>query len=136
MEPIAQNRRAFHDYEILERYEAGIALTGKEIKAVRARKVQLVGSHVKVLNGEAYWIGGIIQSGDKEQRTRKLLLHRKEIESLVGKGQPKGMALIPLKLYLKRNVAKLEVALTRGKKIYDKRIAIKEKEFRRSVRQL
>lgn len=131
MQVIAQNRKASFDYELSEMFEAGIVLTGPEIKAVRAGKVQITGSYVKMLTRECYWVGGIIQSGTDEQRTRKLLVHRKEINTLIGKTEQKGFSLIPTKLYLKRNNAKLEFALAKGRKEYDKRAKIRRKDERR-----
>jgi len=131
MKLLAQNKKAFFDYELSDRYEAGIALTGSEIKALRAGKAQITGSYVKILNGECWWLGGIIQSGTDEQRTRKLMLHKNEIATLTGKSEQKSFSLIPTKLYLRRNKAKLEFALARGRKKYDKRAALREKDMRR-----
>lgn len=125
---IAQNRKASFDYELFDKLEAGIVLTGPEIKAVRAGKVQITGSYVKMMNSECHWLGGIIQSGTTEQRTRKLLVHRKEINTLIGKTEQKGFSLVPTKLYLKRNNAKLEFALAKGRKEYDKRAKIRRKD--------
>ena len=131
MQVIAQNRKASFDYELSETFEVGIVLTGPEIKAVRAGKIQITGSYVKVLNNECHWLGGIIQTGANEQRTRKLLLHRKEINTLIGKTEQKGFSLIPTKLYFKRRSAKLEFALAKGRKEYDKRAKIRKKDERR-----
>lgn len=134
MKVIAENRRAFHDYEILDALEAGLVLTGREIKAVRAGKVQLAGSYVKLLGDGLFWVGGIVQSGNDEQRSRKLLVHRRELESLRGKVQQKGLALVPIKIYLAKSYAKISVAVARGKKLHDKREAIKQKELNRRLR--
>ncbi|MBI3261203.1 SsrA-binding protein SmpB [Candidatus Berkelbacteria bacterium] len=131
MRVIAQNKKASFDYELSDTFEAGIVLTGPEIKAVRAGKVQITGSYVKVLANECHWLGGIIQSGTNEQRTRKLLVHRKEINTLIGKTEQKGFSLVATKLYLKRNNAKLEFALAKGRKEYDKRAKIRRKDERR-----
>jgi len=136
MHVIAQNRKASFDYELSETFEAGIALSGPEIKAVRAGKVQITGSYVRFLSGECIWLGGIIQTGADEQRNRKLLLHRNQISSLIGKTEQKGFSLIPTKLYLKRNMAKLEFSLAKGSKEYDKRAKIRRKDERRYEQQL
>lgn len=135
MKVIAQNRRGYHDYTFTQTLEGGIVLTGKEIKAVRAGKVQLQGSYVKILSGDCYWVGGIIQSGDDEQRTRKVLLHKKQIQSLIGTLEQKSVTVIPLKLYLKRNYAKLEIGIGTGKKVYDKRETIKKHDIERGLRE-
>lgn len=133
------NKKAYFDYQVLDSLEAGIALVGLEIKALRAKKVSITGSYVKILGGEVYWLGGNfdVTDGDR-QRTRKLLLHTSEINSLIGKSQEKGLSLIPLKLYLKHGKAKLEIGIARGKKKYDKRETIKkrdqEKEASRSIK--
>lgn len=134
MQVVAQNRRGFFDYELSDRFEAGIALTGAEIKAIRAGKVQIAGSYVKLFDQECFWVGGIIQSGHEEQRTRKLLLRKREINALIGKTRQKGFSLIPTRLYLKRNRAKLEFALGKGRKQHDKREAIRAKELNRETR--
>jgi len=137
---IATNRKATHLYEILETYEAGLVLTGAEIKAIRAHKVSLAGSYGRLLgNGpdqdpELFWVGGTITvPGEDATRSRKLLLHRKEIGRLIGKLTEKGLTLIPLSLYLKRGRAKLEVGLGRGRKAHDKRDVIKARESRREI---
>lgn len=123
------NRKARFEYTFIESSEAGLVLTGEEIKAVRANKVNLTGSHVKVIGGEAWWVGGIIDvpAGDR-QRTRKLLLHKNEIEKLVGKSEEKGLTIIPTKIYLKKGRAKLQISLARGKKLHDKREVMKQRE--------
>lgn len=128
------NRKARFEYTFVENMEAGIVLTGEEIKAVRGNKVQLTGSHVKVIGGEVWWVGGIISvaTGD-QQRTRKLLLHKSEIEKLVGKSEEKGLTIIPTKIYIKHGLAKLDVALSRGKKLHDKRSTIKQRDIDRDV---
>lgn len=123
------NRKAKFEYTFVENLEAGIVLTGEEIKAIRENRVNLTGSHVKIIGGEAWWVGGIISivKGD-QQRTRKLLLHAKEIERLAGKTDAKSLTIVPTKIYLNRGKAKLEIALSRGKKIHDKRSVIKTRE--------
>ena len=135
MKIIAQNKKAYFEYEILETYEAGLELRGEEIKTIRAGKVNLAGSYVKILNTskktEAYWIGGNISNVTDPQRSRKLLLHKTEITKLIGKTREKGLTLVPTKIYLKNGKAKLEIALGKGKKLHDKRESIKKKDLRR-----
>ena len=138
---IATNRKAYHDYFIEETYEAGIALTGTEIKSVRAGRVNLRDSYVRIRDGELWLIDTHIapyeqagRSGHDPKRSRKLLMHRREINRLQGKVQERGYTLVPLRLYLKDNKwAKVEIALARGKKLYDKRRAIAEREAQREV---
>ncbi len=128
------NKKAYFDYQILDSLEVGIALIGLEIKALRAKKVSITGSYVKIINGEVFWLGGNFDviAGDR-QRTRKLLLHSTEIDRLIGKSQEKGLALIPLKIYMKRGRAKLEVGIARGKKQYDKREVMKKRDQERET---
>jgi len=137
---VAVNRRAAHQYEILEKFEAGLALLGSEIKAIREGKVNFLDSFVRVENGEAYvhnlHIGSYKPAAvfsHVPTRKRKLLLHKREIKYLLGKSLEKGLTIIPLRLYLKDNLAKLEIAVARGKKEYDKREAIKRKEERKAI---
>lgn len=132
-EPI-YNKKASFDYTVLEAIEAGIELTGDEIKIVRARKVTIAGSYVKIINGEVFWLGGNfnLDTGDK-QRTKKLLLHQEEINRLIGKSQEDGLTLIPLKLYLKHGRAKLEIGVCRGLKKYDKREKLKKRDNERDL---
>jgi len=129
------NRKAKFEYTFVETLEAGIVLTGEEIKAVRANQLQLAGSHIKIIGGEAWWVGGIISvaTGD-QQRTRKLLLHSEEINRLIGKSEEKGLTIVPTKLYLKHGRAKLEIALARGKKLHDKREISKKRDIERETR--
>ena len=130
------NKKARFDYQILDSFEAGLVLTGSEIKEIRNGRVNLTGSYVRVLNQEVFWIGGIINVKEGDiQRTRKLLLHKEQIEKLIGKTQEKGLALIPLKLYLKRGKAKLEVGLGKGMKKYEKRDLIKKRDIERELDQ-
>lgn len=126
------NRKAKFEYTFVESLEAGIVLTGEEIKAIRANKVNLTGSHVKIIGGEAWWVGGNISvvKGD-QQRTRKLLLHAEEIGRLIGKSEEKGLTIVPTKIYLNHGRAKLEIALSRGKKLHDKRNVMKQRELDR-----
>jgi SsrA-binding protein len=137
---IAVNRRAFHDYHIDDRIEAGLVLTGTEIKAVRAGHVSLMEAYARIDRGEAWlWNAHIApyEQGNRynhePRRTRKLLLHRNEIESLIGRVRMRGYTLIPLRIYLRHNRAKVELALARGKREFDKREAIAEREARRDV---
>jgi SsrA-binding protein len=138
---IATNRKAYHDYFIDETYEAGIVLTGTEIKSVRAGRVNLRDSYVRMKNGELWLIDTHIapykQAGrdsHEPKRPRKLLMHRREINRLQGKAQEKGYTIVPLRIYLKDNKwAKVEIALARGKKLYDKRQAIRKRDAQREM---
>jgi len=138
--PLAQNRKASYDYFIEETYEAGIVLHGTEIKSIRARKVNLNDAHVRILNGEAQLINMHIAPYDQGNRfnhdptrTRKLLLHRKEIDNLLGATQRQGYTIVPLKMYIKNGYAKLLIGLGRGKKQYDKRHDLKQKQMKRDI---
>src|SRR2546425_7293158 len=137
---IAVNRRAYHDYFIDEKLEAGIMLTGTEVKSVRNGRANLRDGVVRIDGNEA-WLGNVHISpyaqanlmNHEPLRPRKLLLHRKEISSLIGKARQKGYTLIPLRVYFTRNHAKVEVGLARGKKQYDKREAIAERDAKREI---
>lgn len=139
---LAQNRRAFHDYEILETLEVGIVLKGGEIKSVRNRKVNLRDAFAKISNNELWLYNMHISNYEyatgfgsfEPTRTRKLLAHRKQIDSLMGKVEQKSLTLIPLKLYLKNGKVKIELALARGKHTYDKRKAMVEKTLNLEAR--
>ena len=133
---LASNRAAFHEYHILDKYEAGIALTGTEVKSVLAGRVQLKEGYVAVREGEVWLFNAHISPyahGNRENheplRTRKLLLHKREIEQLDQAAVKQGMTLVALRIYLKKRHIKVEVAVARGKKLYDKR----ETELRRTV---
>ena len=138
---ISSNRQARYEYAILETIEAGIALTGTEIKSVRAGKVNLREAYARIENGEVWLIGMHIspyeQAGNYFQhdptRQRKLLLHRREIARLHADLGQKGLTLVPLRLYLKRGKAKLELGLAKGKKLYDKRDSMAERDSRRDL---
>lgn len=137
---IATNRKAYHDYHIEETHEAGVALTGTEIKSVRAGSVNLRDSYAQVRNGELWMLNVHIAPYEPASRQnvdpyrdRKLLLHRGEIMRLMGRAQEKGLTVIPLRMYLKKNRAKVEVALVRGKKQYDKRESIARRESDREI---
>jgi SsrA-binding protein len=133
---LASNRAAFHEYHILDKYEAGIALTGTEVKSVLAGRIQLKEGYVAIRNGEAWLFNAHISPyahGNRENhdplRTRKLLLHKREIERLDEATVKQGMTLVATRVYLKKRHIKIEVAIARGKKMYDKR----ETELRRTV---
>ena len=137
---VAVNRRAYHDYFIDEKYEAGVMLTGTEIKSVRNGRANLRDGFVRI-DGREAWLENVHISpyaqgnvmNQEPVRPRKLLLHRKEISSLIGKVKQKGYTLIPLRMYIVRNRAKVEVGLARGKRQYDKREAIAEREAKREI---
>ena len=139
--PVAQNRRARHDYDILQTFEAGIALVGSEVKSVREGKVQLKDSFARVDGGEAWLLGVHIspyafahgRDGHDPERPRKLLLHRAEIDELARRTQQESLTLVPLSVYFKEGRAKVELALARGRKLYDKRRAIAERDYEREV---
>ena len=137
---IAKNRKAYHDYHIEETFEAGISLLGTEVKSLREGRANLKESYVIIKDNEAFLFGchispythGNIQNHDP-LRTRKLLLHRKEIDKLWGSMSQKGLTVVPLKLYFKGGKAKLEIGLAKGKKQYEKRDTIKEREANREI---
>jgi len=137
---IAENRKAFHDYFVEEKYEAGIILTGTEIKSIRNGRVNLKDSFARVENGEVWLYQMHISPYDQGNRfnheplrRRKLLLNKSEISRLFGRIQLQGLTLIPLKLYLKHGLAKLELGVCRGKKTYDKRQDVAERDARREM---
>jgi len=130
---VAQNKKAHFEYEILEKFEAGIVLTGQEIKSIRAGRVNLSGTFCRIQKEETWILNMHIANTAEPERSRKLLLHKTEIQSLLGKTQQKGLALIPLSLYLKKGKAKLEIALARGKKLHDRREQIKERDINRQM---
>jgi SsrA-binding protein len=136
----ASNRRAHYEYEILDSVEAGIALTGTEIKSIRAGKANLRESYARVQNGEVLLYNMHVSPYDQGNiwnheplRVRKLLLHRKEIERLAEQSQAQGLTLVPLRMYARNGHAKVELAVARGKKHYDKRAAISERESKREL---
>lgn len=140
MKVVCQNRKAYHDYHIEETIEAGMALLGTEVKALKEGKVNLKDSYVIVKDSEVFLLNchispyshGNIMNHDP-LRTRKLLLHRREIERLRGKTAIKGFTLIPLKLYFKGPFAKVEIGLAKGKQLFEKRETIKEREAKRDI---
>ena len=138
---VATNRKALHEYFIIDRFETGIVLKGTEVKSLRQGNANLQDGYAIIRNGEVWLIGMHISPFDKgninnhdPKRDRKLLLHKQEIRRLFHKLSEKGLTIIPLKLYFKNNIAKLELGLARGKKSYDKREAIKEREAKRQLR--
>jgi SsrA-binding protein len=138
--PIAENRRARHDYHLLERIEAGIALTGTEVKSLREGRVSLQRAFADLREGEIYLVGahiseyaqGNIANHDPD-RERKLLLHRREIDSLLGKVRERGLTLVPTRMYFKNGRVKVELALARGKETRDKRRDLAERDSRRQI---
>ena len=142
MKVVATNKKAFHDYDIFDNYEAGIELKGSEVKALREGRVNLKDSFVKIQNGEVYWIQGHISNMDTtykafrhdEKRPRRLLLHKNEIAKLAGYTSEKGYTLVPTKIYFNnKNRAKLEIAVAKGRKLHDKRRVMKEKELKKEA---
>ena len=137
---VATNRRARHEYLILETVEAGLVLRGTEVKALRAGLVNFKDAYATVRNGEAWLLGCHISpyshgtdANHDPERDRKLLLHRREIARLAGKIAERGLTLVPLRLYFKKGRAKIELGLARGKKLHDKRSALREREVRREM---
>ncbi len=141
---IAQNRRAFHDYHIEERIEAGLVLTGTEVKSLRQGRANIAEAHAGEMHGELYLFncnipeyGPASRFNHEPKRPRKLLLHKREIERLIGAVRRKGMTLVPLALYFTPNgKVKVELGLARGKKLHDKRAAIKERDWQREKARL
>ena len=139
-ELIARNKKAYHDYHVLDEIEAGIVLLGTEVKAIREHRVNLKDSFARVQGGEV-WLEnchiGAYEHGNREnhapRRRRKLLLHRREINKILGKAKQKGLTLVPLALYFKNGKAKVLLALARGKKTYDKREAKRKKIVEREI---
>jgi len=141
-ETIAKNKKAFHDYEILEKFEAGIVLKGSEVKGIRAGRVNLKDSFVKLVRGEAFLFNAHIGRletthhyyGHEERGSRKLLLHKKQIAKLADAVEKEGHTIVPLQMYFNnKNIIKLEIAIARGKKLHDKRADMKEKDMKRDI---
>ena len=137
---IANNKKAYHDYFILEKYEVGLVLHGTEVKSLRMGKCSIKESFIRVEDGEMYIYGMHISPYEKGNifnkdplRVRKLLLHKSEINKLIGKTKEKGMAIVPLKVYFKGSLVKVEIGLAKGKKLYDKRQDIAKKDQRREA---
>lgn len=140
---LVRNRRSFHDYEILETYEAGIALTGTEIKSLRTSDASIQEAYIKVIAGEVWLIGSYISPykfgnvfNHEERRDRKLLMHNYEIKKLKEASREKGFTLVPLAIYLVKGRAKVKFGLAKGKKSHDKRQAIKEKDEKRRMNRM
>ena len=142
MKIVAKNKKAFFDYEILEKYEAGVVLSGAEVKSIRAGRANLKDSFIKIVKGEAFLFHAHISHlqtthaffKPNERRERKLLLHRKEIDKLLGKITIEGLTLVPLMLYFnKRNRVKIQIALAKGKNLHDKRETLKRKVLDREA---
>jgi len=137
---VATNRKAFHNYHIGDKYEAGLVLTGSEIKSVRMGRISLGDAYVRPENGEL-WLHNVhiaryeasSYMGHEPRRPRKLLLHKKEIKNLTAQIAEKGLTIVPTRLYIKGHVAKVEIALARGKKQYDKREAITRRQIEREL---
>ena len=137
---VATNRRARHEYEILETLEAGLVLRGTEVKSLRDGQVNFKDSYATVRNGEA-WLRGChinpyshgTDANHEPERDRKLLLHKREITRIVGKTSEKGLTVVPLKIYFKAGRIKIEIGLARGKKLHDKRATLRERESRREM---
>lgn len=141
-ETIAKNKKAYHDYEILEKFEAGLVLKGSEVKGIRAGRVNLKDSFVKLVKGEAFLFNAHIGRletthhyyGHEERAPRKLLLHKKEIAKLKSAVEKEGHTIVPLQMYFNRkNIVKIQIAIARGKKLHDKRADMKEKDMKRDI---
>ena len=140
MADIATNRRASYRYHLLDKWECGIVLTGTEVKSLRDGKATLKDGYASVVNGEV-WLYNVhippyppaTRDNHEPERPRKLLMHRREIERLIGKTKEKGLTLVPTRLYFKGRHAKVEIALARGKDLVDKRQTIKERELKREM---
>lgn len=138
---VSDNRKARYLYEILETYEAGIALQGTEVKSIRAGKVNLQDAYALIRGGEAWLFNAHISPFEKAggyfnhdpRRTRKLLLHREQINKLLGQVEQKGLTLVPLKMYLKKGRVKVDIAVGRGKKLHDKREDIRQRDDKRTM---
>ena len=143
VKPVASNRKAQHDYFIEDTYEAGVALTGTEIKSVRAARVNLRDGYVQIRHGSAWLLNVHIAPydfGNREnhepRRERRLLLHKQEIRRLQAKVSERGWTIVPLRMYLKDGHAKIEIALVRGKRLYDKRDALAERDMDREMQRM
>ena len=137
---VATNRKAYHDYYVHDSEEAGIALTGSEIKSIRAGRVNLRDAYVRPEKGELWLLNAHIARYDASSylsheptRPRKLLLHRKQIDNLISRVREKGLTVVPLRLYIKGSIAKVEIALAKGKKLHDKRDSIARREAEREM---
>src|SRR4030042_3135288 len=144
MKALAENKKAYFNYQILETFEAGISLNGQEVKSIKTRGTSLAGSYVIIKNDEAFWVGAKIQPYQPKnappdynsERSRKLLLKKSEINYFIGKSKQQGLTLLPLKLYTKAGKIKLEFGIAKGLKKADKRDSIKKREFERQKERL
>ncbi len=142
MAVLAENKKAYFNYQILEKFQAGISLQGQEVKSLKTKRINLAGSYVIVKNEELFWIGAKIPpyqpknapADYQAERSRKLLLQKKEIRRLVGKSKEKGLTLMPLMVYTKNGKIKIEFGLAKGKKKFDKRELIKKREIERDIK--
>ncbi len=137
---VARNRKARHEYELMEKVEAGLVLTGTEVKSLRAGKSSLEEAFAAIENGEVWLYGCDIpeylqanRMNHKPKRPRKLLLHRREIDKLLAKASERGLTIVPLQIYFKKGMAKVEIAVGRGRKAYDKREALKKSDAQREM---
>ncbi len=143
VQTICRNRRALHDYEVVETLECGLVLTGTEVKSLREGQASLEGAYAKVEGGEVWLLGSDIpeysmgnKMNHKPKRPRKLLMHRREIARFAGKASQQGFTLVPLRIYFKKGLAKVELAVARGKALYDKREAKKKTEAQREIKRV
>lgn len=140
--PLLINKRAFHDYEILEKWEAGIVLGGREVKSLREGRVDFRGSFARIKEGEVWLLGLHIPPYGKDfspydpKRERKLLLKKREIKRIAGSLSQKSLTLIPLRIYFKRGLAKVEIGLARGRRLYDKKRKLQERDLEREARRI
>ncbi len=142
MPVLAKNKKAYHEYRILETLETGIVLTGQEVKAAKKGRISIKGSYAKIKDGEVWLLGANIPpyqpanapQNYNPQRKRKLLLKKREIRHLIGKTSQKGLTLIPLKVYTKSGLIKVKIGLAKGKRQYDKREAIRKRQAKREIR--
>jgi SsrA-binding protein len=141
-EVLSRNKKAYHDYEIIEKFEAGIVLKGSEVKALRAKRVNLKDSFIKLVKGEAILFNAHIGRletthrfyGHEERAPRKLLLHKKQLQKLAQAVERDGYTIVPLSIYFnQKNIAKLQIAIAKGKKLHDKRADLKEKDLKRDI---
>jgi len=142
MKILAENKKAYFNYEILEKFEAGVSLIGQEVKSIKTRGVNLAGNYIVLKGGEVFWVGANIHPYQPKnappdynpERSRKLLLKKSEIKYLIGESQQRGLTLIPLKLYTTRSGRiKIEFSIAKGKKKFDKREQIKKREIEREI---
>ncbi len=143
MAVLGENKKAYYNYQILEKFEAGLCLNGQEVKSLKTRGLSLAGSYVTLRNQEAFWVGANIPpyqpknapSDYQAERWRRLLLHKQEINRLIGQTKEKGLTLVPLKVYTKKAKIKIEFALAKGRKKADKRELLKKREIEKKISQ-